>query len=147
MHAAFYFNDSVMFAMGRPDWQFYLGLLNAGANVLAFTIAVRWGIVAVAVAFATRNLLVAPLPLYLVRRLIKIEWTEYLTAYGPPAVGTGSMAGMVFGLRWGMSGVGDAALLAAAVPLSAAVYVGALALVAPKRLGRLWGLVAEIVVP
>lgn len=145
MHAAFYFNSSVMFAMGKPDWQFYLGLVNAVANVLAFTLAVQWGIVAVAAAFAARNLLVAPLPLHLVRRLIGIEWWEYLSAYGPPSLGTGAMAGVVFGLRWGLSGPSDVVLLAAAIPLGGIAYVGVLALVAPKRLGRLRDLVAKVI--
>jgi len=145
MHSAFYFNSSVMLAMGKPHWQFYLGMLNAVANVLVFALAVRWGIVAVAAAFAGRSLVVSPLALHLVRRLIGIEWGAYLTAYGPPLVGTAAMAGMVFSLRWGMSGASDGALLAAAIPLGAVAYVGVLTLVAPKRLGRLWGLVTKIV--
>lgn len=147
MHAAFYFNSSVMFAMGKPDWQFYLGLLNAVANVLAFTVAVRWGIVAVAVAFAFRNLLVAPLPLHLVRRLIGIEWREYLSAYVVPMLGTGIMTGVVFALRWGMSGASDVALLAVSIPLGGAAYVGGLALWAPKRLRRFWDLISYVVIP
>jgi hypothetical protein len=91
--------------------------------------------------------LVAPLPLHLVRRLIGIEWREYLSAYGAPLLGTGAMTGVIFALRWGMSGASDAALLAAATPLGGAAYVGTLALIVPKRLGRLQGLVAEVIVP
>jgi PST family polysaccharide transporter len=147
VHAAFYFNSSVMLAMGKPHWQVYLGLLNAVTNVLAFALVVRWGIVAVAAAFAARNLLVAPLPLHLVRRLIGIEWKEYLSAYGPPLLGTLAIAGIVVGLRWGMTGASDVALLTASIPLGALAYVGTLALVAPKRLGQLRGLVAKIVAP
>lgn len=145
MHAAFYFNSSVMLAMGKPSWQLWLGLLNAVTNVIVFTLVVQWGIVAVAIAFAVRNFVYAPIPLYLVRRLIGIEWKPYLAAYGPPLLGTMAIAAVVAGGRWGLGDISDAAFLATCIPVSVVAYVGTLALAAPKRLKQLWSLMTGMV--
>lgn len=145
LHAAFYFNAAVMLAMGKPSWQLLIGLLNAVTNVVAFALVVRWGIVAVAAAYALRNYLLSPIPLRLVRRLIGIEWRPYLSAYGPPLLGTLAIAAVVGIVRWGLGDWGDAAVLAASVPLSAVTYVATIRIVAPKRLQQLRGLIARIV--
>jgi len=109
---------------------------------------VQWGIVAVAAAFVLQSYVFAPLPLSLVRRLIGIEWKEYLSAYGPPLLGTLAIAVVVQGVKWGLAGAGgDVAVLALAIPLSAVAYVATIALVAPKRLKQVQGLMARIITP
>jgi PST family polysaccharide transporter len=148
LHAAFYFNASVMMAMGKPHWRLMIGVVNAITNVVAFALVVRWGIVAVAAAFVVQSYLFAPLPLILVRRLIGIEWKEYLSAYGPPLLGTLVIAAVVQGVKWGLAGAGgDVAVLALAIPLSAVAYIATIALVAPKRLKQVQGLMARIIMP
>jgi PST family polysaccharide transporter len=148
LHAAFYFNASVMMAMGKPQWRLMIGVVNAITNVVAFALVVRWGIVAVAAAFVVQSYLFAPLPLILVRRLIGIEWKEYVSAYGPPLLGTLAIAAVVQGIKWGLAGAGgDVAVLALSIPLSAAAYVATIALVAPKRLKQVQGLMARIITP
>jgi len=148
LHAAFYFNASVMMASGKPQWRLLIGVVNAVTNVIAFALVVQWGIVAVAAAFVLQSYVFAPLPLSLVRRLIGIEWREYLSAYGPPLLGTLAIAAVVQGVKWGLAGAGgDVAVLALAIPLSAVAYVATIALVAPKRLKQVQGLMARIITP
>jgi PST family polysaccharide transporter len=148
LHAAFYFNAAVMMASGKPQWRLMIGIVNAVTNVVAFALVVQWGIVAVAAAFVLQSYLFAPLPLILVRRLIHIEWTAYFSAYGPPLLGTLAIAAVVQGVKWGLAGAGgDIAVLAISIPLSAVAYVATIALVAPKRLKQVQGLMTRIITP
>jgi PST family polysaccharide transporter len=92
LESVYLHNANVMLAMGKPSWRLKLNLLNAAANVVAFMIAVRWGIVAVAAAYVIRAYLLAPIPLVLVRRLIGIDIGRYLTNFLVPVSATAVMA-------------------------------------------------------
>lgn len=59
LYAYFYFNGSVMMAVGKPSWKLALDFIQAVSNVIAFAIAVQWGIVAVAAAYVIRGYLMA----------------------------------------------------------------------------------------
>lgn len=90
------YNGNVMLAMGKPSWRFKLNLLNAIVNVVAFAIAIRWGIVAVAAAYVIRAYLLSPFALILVRRLINIRISTYLLNYSVPLLATAVMMVTVF---------------------------------------------------
>jgi PST family polysaccharide transporter len=139
LQTVFYFNASTMLANGKANWRLWIGIMNAIANVTVFAVAAQSGIVAVAVAFAGVRYLLAPVPLVAVRKLIAIEWRTYLGVYVAPLTGVLVMAAALTGLRataalppWG--------LLAAGVPLGALVYGTTVAIVAPKRLRQIRGL-------
>lgn len=99
LHSVFYFNATVMNAAGKASWQFGLSLLNAVTNLIAFAIAVRWGIVAVAAAYVLRGYLLSPLTLWLLRRLISIDFRTYFRQYLVPAAGSAAMAAVILVLK------------------------------------------------
>jgi len=98
LQAVFYFNSPVMMACGKPHWRLGINLLNAVLNVMLFTWAVQWGVVAVAIAFVVRGYLVAPLQIILVRSLISLNLRSYLKQFGMPLFSTAILSGVVWGL-------------------------------------------------
>lgn len=132
LHSVYYFNGTVMNAAGKASWQFGLGLLNAVTNVIAFAIAVRWGIVAVAAVYVLRGYLFSPLPLWLIRRLIGIEIGIYLRQYRVPIIGSAVMAGSILLLKRAVDGaLGSLPELVLYVTAGVAVYALAVHLSSP----------------
>jgi len=99
IHSVFYFNGTVILSAGKPQWRLGLAAVNAVTNVVAFAIAVRWGIVAVAAAYVVRGYVVSPLALWLIHRLIRIEVRVYLRQYIVPLIGSAAMVVTVLLLR------------------------------------------------
>lgn len=85
-------NMGVILAMGKPDWGLKLNMLNATINVTAFMLVVQWGIVAVAAAFVIRGYVVTlPILLWIVHKLIDIQFREYLSKCAPALTGSLTM--------------------------------------------------------
>ncbi|MGF1542582.1 MAG: lipopolysaccharide biosynthesis protein [Pleurocapsa sp.] len=80
------FHKSVFVSMGKPSWSLKVVLLHATANLIACLIAVKSGIVAVAVAYVISSYLVFPVSQWAVNKLIKIELTIYLKQFITPVV-------------------------------------------------------------
>lgn len=99
LHSLLYFNSSVFMATGKPAWSFHIAILNAVANVIAFVLVVRWGIIAVAAAYVIRGYLLSPLPVWLLKRIINIELKTYLNQFVAPLVGSSIMAALIIGLK------------------------------------------------
>ncbi|MBN1979701.1 MAG: lipopolysaccharide biosynthesis protein [Anaerolineae bacterium] len=97
--AAFYIHGNLLVAAGRPGVKLCLMLMHTVCNVIAFTVAVRWGIVAVATAFVVRGYLLAPVEVWVIRRLTKIDLKIYLRQYVAPLVGSVVMVLVVVGLK------------------------------------------------
>jgi PST family polysaccharide transporter len=79
-----FFKDSVFIALGKPSWSLWLGLLNVGLNLIGFAIAVRWGIVAVALAYTIRGYLVFPITQWVISRLLQTPLLSYLRQFLVP---------------------------------------------------------------
>jgi O-antigen/teichoic acid export membrane protein len=73
-----FFNSSLLLALGRARANFKLGLLNTSLNIIAFLIAVRWGIVAVAAAFAIRAIVTFPVSMYVLKRYTSISFANLI---------------------------------------------------------------------
>lgn len=91
LRAISFFQRSAFVAMGQPLIQFKLGLLNAIFNLIACLIAVRWGILAVAVAYVISDYLVFPIGQWLLSKLIQISWKTYLDKFLAPVICTSVM--------------------------------------------------------
>lgn len=98
-----FFNRPAIVACGKPAWTFAIASANAGIGVLLYIGAVRWGIVAVATAHLAINLLLAPLPVWLVRKLIGLEIREYLRQFVAPLTSSLVMVAVVWMAKWGLS--------------------------------------------
>lgn len=132
LHALLAFNYSVIVAAGKPAWRLALLAIQAVANVIAFALAVRWGIVAVAAAYVLVGYLLAPLSLLAVHRLITIDWKRYLGHYLAPLPGALVMVAVVAGLSYALP-AGTTALmqLLVCIPVGVITYLGIIQFMAP----------------
>ena len=92
-------NGSVIVGVGKPHWRLGFITVTAVLNVIGFLIAVSWGIVAVAITYAIVGYLLAPVSIWMVRRLIGIEVLPYLRLQTAPVVGTTVMLIIVIGIK------------------------------------------------
>ncbi|MFN8454774.1 MAG: MOP flippase family protein [Anaerolineae bacterium] len=93
------FNGSVMRASGKPSWQFGIMLLNAICSVIGFSVAVQWGIVAVAASLVIVGYLLAPVSYIAVRRLIQVDFRTYLGQFVAPLAASLLMVIIMGGLK------------------------------------------------
>ncbi|MEM6350534.1 MAG: lipopolysaccharide biosynthesis protein [Cyanobacteria bacterium P01_D01_bin.14] len=84
LYGGFYYNSPLMIALGKPSWSLALKFLQAIGNVVGFMIAVHWGITAVASAYVIRSYIMAPLTVWVIKKLIKIKVLTYLEKYMTP---------------------------------------------------------------
>ena len=99
LRTVFQFNGPIMMAMGRPDWRFKMNIFNTVVNLACFIIVVRWGILAVAIAFVVRSYLLAPVGLWLIKKLIRIDLGVYLRQYQTPLLGSLVMVTLMMSLK------------------------------------------------
>ncbi len=92
-------NGIVMKSLGKPSLRLTIMSLTAVALLVAFSIAVHWGIVAVATAFVLVTYLFAPAWLLGTRKLIGLSGARYLKQIGPPLLASVAMMVGVFGLK------------------------------------------------
>jgi O-antigen/teichoic acid export membrane protein len=134
LQSVFFFNRAVIMASGRPSWALALTAVSAVANVVAFSIAVRWGIVAVATAYVIRGYLLSPLPILAVHRLIGLSLKSYLGQYYGAALGATVMAAVMLAMQQVFESAN--VWLALAALAGAVSYIGTVRLVSPSAFGR-----------
>lgn len=134
LHTVFAFNTSVMLALGKASWRFWLTFLKAVMDVAAFAVALRWGIVGVAGAFVLSGYLFLPLPVYAVHRLVGLDLRTYLAQYRAPFLATLLMSGVVLAVRPLLAGAPPLPRVAAGAMVGALAYAAALFLLHPALL-------------
>ncbi len=96
VRSATYIYSSVFRAAGKPSWRFGILTLTAAMNVVGFALVVRLGIVAVAASYVIVSYLLMPLYILMIRNLIGISIRSHLGQYGPTAVSSFVMLGVVY---------------------------------------------------
>lgn len=145
LHASLYFTRSALTAVGKPHMALILTATNAVGNVVAFVIAVRWGILAVAIAYVIRGYLLAPLPIVLMNRLLGLDIRRYLAGMAAPFAAAAAMTGSMFAAQQALDSVVPAApLLAVLLALGTLVYLAALRLVGASLAAELWSLSCRV---
>lgn len=135
---------SVLKAIGRPGLALALVALNAAANLAVFTVAVHWGIVAVAAAYCVRGFLLWPVSWLVLRRVLAPSPARYFGALLPAAAATAVMAIAVYALaRWGLADAPPPVVAFAGVLAGAAVYGLAAAALAPQQCRAVWRLLGR----
>ena len=99
VQSAQYFMSTVLLAMNKPLWRLKVILLTTVCNVIGFLIVVQWGIAAVAICYVAFGYLFSPLPLILVKKLIKIDIKQYLLQYSAPFLSTLIMIACILGMK------------------------------------------------
>jgi PST family polysaccharide transporter len=100
LHAVSNFNDSVIFAMGKPSWNLKFKILSAVVICAAFFVAVRWGIVAISAAYVVSNYLLYPISILLVHKLIKLDFLKYGSQFKVSFVATIFMVLSILGFQY-----------------------------------------------
>ena len=77
------FHNSAFVAMGKPSLQLKIGVINTIFNLIFCLVAIRWGIIAVALAYVISDYLVFPLSQWLVGKLISLSWQQYFSQFIP----------------------------------------------------------------
>ena len=118
------FNGDVLLGMGHPSWSLRLSVGRGILNVAAFAIAVHWGIVVVAAALAVRVYLFFPATMWVMRRLVGLQYGPYLRQFTVAFSGALVIVATVAGLRLvATPALTPPAFLAVAVVAGSAVYL------------------------
>lgn len=86
LQAFLHFNHAVFRAIGQPQRSWQLGLASLALNGLLVTVAVRWGVQAVAWAYLLRVALTGPWGAVLACRALDIDGRAFGRAMGPPVL-------------------------------------------------------------
>lgn len=87
-----FFKSSVLIAAGKPVWTVRLKLLNVTANLIGFSIAYRYGIYAVTMAFVLHNVLLFPISQLVISRIVTIPLAKYIRQFIMPFISSLLMA-------------------------------------------------------
>lgn len=131
----------ILIAVGQPTALFRFNLGQGLLNVLAFVVAARFGIVAVAWAFVARSLVTLPVVLWLLRRAIAAEPRRVLGLCAAPSLASLAMLGVVSVARPALEGLAVPVVLLALIGVGVVTYLVAMALIARRTVERFLGLV------
>jgi O-antigen/teichoic acid export membrane protein len=123
MYCIGYFNGPVIIAVGKPRLALYLHIANTLGNVVAFLVAVKWGIVAVAAGFALRAIVMLPWGVFLVRRLIRMRVRTLILHLRGPLMGTFTLAVVLQALDFFLPEMKAWQLLLSKLGVGVAIYV------------------------
>lgn len=141
LHCVFQFKVTVITALGKPSWVMWSSALNAFADFLLFAFVVRWGIVAVALAYALRTYLLSPIRLWMIYKLAHINIKTYLSQYIAPFLGSLAMITSIFAIKYFLSSlIGLRATLIISILSAMFTYGLVIALIAPQ----LWKQITKI---
>ena len=137
LYAGFNYNSPIIMALGKPALGLGLSSVQAIGNIIGFVIAVRWGIVAVAAAYVIRAYLTAPITLWIVNKLIPINFRTYLSQYAAPFVASLVMVASIFTAKYFLNELVNLhILLVICILLGAVIYTLTIQFIAPKLFKR-----------
>lgn len=135
-------NESVLTALGKPDWRFRLGLLNSSLMIIACLIAVQWGIIAVSLACVASDFLTFPASFWAINQLIKVPLFRYLQQFLLAIVATLSMILFILITKHFLESFDNVLLvLSFSLLIGAIVYGLAVQLLAPEMSQKFIGLI------
>lgn len=97
------YNATVLTSSGRPDLTLrFMGIASV-VNLLGVAIAVHWGVLAVAMSLAVRNVFVgSPLSIHYVHRELGFSYREYFRTYLAPTLASLVLAALVLVMHAGL---------------------------------------------
>ncbi|QMS91172.1 lipopolysaccharide biosynthesis protein [Nostoc edaphicum CCNP1411] len=138
VHLIFFYNNSVILALGKPSWRLWIQVINTVTNVVGFALAVKWGIVAVASAYVVRGYLILPISLLAINKLVKMSLINYLRLYIVPFVASGVMIGTILVTKYFLGKFIEAwMLLIISLLLGISIYIFVLSVISPKLFRQL----------
>ncbi|GEM_PF-5289840 len=120
-------------------WRLRLGILSSTLNVIGFFIAVRWGIVAVALAYLTRACIMFPISQGVVSKLINITFRKYLQQFIPSVIGVLVMVLVIMCVRiLVVNSLGSIGTVLCGSIIGAIFYCAVLYYFQPNLFRKLW---------
>jgi O-antigen/teichoic acid export membrane protein len=80
------YSSNIMLVKNKPRWQTFITIVNALANVTLFMIVGRLGLIALALAYVAKNVVLAPLWIGAALYLLKMKPVAYLRQIAPPII-------------------------------------------------------------
>ncbi|WP_370095091.1 lipopolysaccharide biosynthesis protein [Bradyrhizobium yuanmingense] len=137
------YNHSVILAFGKPHWQTWLTLIYAVSNIAIFIVAAPFGLIAIAVGYVVRALLLYPLSAGASMRILALGIRSYAAALMPALAGSAVMACAVVAASITMPATSPWLRLAVLVLLGSSVYLAVVMAVARPAVVRIcqevWG--------
>lgn len=93
-----YFFQSILSALGHARWQRHVAVADMLSTVLVSLVAVRFGLMWVAVSYVIRAYLIIPIEIRLIRKVSGIGYQDHLWAFWPSLLAASAMAAAVYGL-------------------------------------------------
>lgn len=93
-----YFFQSILSALGHAKWQRHVAVAEMLSAVLVCLVAVRFGLMAVAVSYVIRAYLIIPIEIRLIRKVSGLGYRDHVWAFWPALLAAGVMAAVVFSL-------------------------------------------------
>lgn len=78
------FQKSAFIALGKPNLQFKLGLINSILNFIFCLIAIPWGVKAIAIAYVMSDYVAFPIGQWMLTKLIHISIPKYINQFIAP---------------------------------------------------------------
>lgn len=148
LHSVSYFNITIINAMGRPSWSLLISSTTAFFNVIGFLVFVRFGILAVAIAFVANEYLLSPASIWAVRKLIQIRIDEYLSHYLAPLIASSTMVFSIITARHFIGSYLELSILIGIYSLlGAVVYVTTIFLLDRNLFKRIMDILNYFIVP
>lgn len=138
------FSTQYVVALGRVgnELRWTIGLI--GAELIAFAVAVQFGIVEVAISLGLVLFAAWPIRLRLLGAWGGVRVRTYFRPFPSLVAAALTMVAAVLGARAAISGVGEATELVVEIVVGAATYVLALGLFARGELGEMWDWAKEL---
>lgn len=131
------FNNTVLTGLGKAGWQLILTVFSTVTIVLLLLLVSKAGIIAVALALIARGYLTWPFGIFIVRRLTRVRYGPLIRGSTPQLLAALLMAASVWVWRSLMEGtLPRELLLATSIALGAAIYAGAILVVARPLVGE-----------
>lgn len=139
------FNYIIMKAAGKATWSLWIVLTRAVLTLLSFFVVMRFGIVAVTLAYVVVELLLSPLSLFAISKLIHIDFVDYFKRLLGPVTGSVMMVAVILTARHYFSDASPIALLASYIVLGSISYALTLRVVTPTVFSSSFKLVGRVV--
>lgn len=132
------YNHSVILAFGKPHWQTWLTFIYAISNIAIFFIAAPFGLIAIAVGYVVRALLLYPLSAGASLRILSFTVRRYAAALLPALTGSAVMAAAVVAASHVLPPLSPWLRLAILTALGAIVYFVFVLMAARPAVIQVW---------
>ncbi|HKY61041.1 MAG TPA: lipopolysaccharide biosynthesis protein [Gemmatimonadota bacterium] len=123
---------------GRTGLRVAIELLSALVTLTALALALPYGVLAAAWAYSGALALLLPIQLEIGSRVLKLDRSAWLGAFGVPLLASAVMLGSVLALGWALSGrIPMGPRLAVMILTGVATYAAVVAAASPPLAGRL----------